>query len=1025
MAGKGNFENQLTLAAGEEAVKNAKALLKADALLGAWRDGEGRLHGVFRSSQVGGAAEAAVATGEHMSGNCSLCGEGVCCHMAALVMYSGRFPMREKEEELPSYYGGLRTQTLPKLIERAGKSGAELSIQAQCAAPHVPSKWESMTLRVRLCEAGRECAGNLNNLRKLYFDKTLNVVVRYEDFSLQEQQIIRFLALYGEPDGAGIALDSELTAELFHSLVGFPRFFREGKALAIRGERAEPALLDNGRKLFPGVLVEGAPLAVSAARVIAGRSGCWVGCDRDYFFVPGKCEIGFLRSFFRSEPLAVAEAENSNWRKNMQLPVLKIRDAAPPALPAKVLCDCAFDAAEEKLVFTWSFLYSGRRCGGVFAPGTGVLESSGTGVWRRDSALERRFESALSLFGFKCTPGGSAELTGCEKIALFFDRALPQLRRNFPIVAGDTLCGVVNGLPEIQVSCSFLGMADDDCRLCCRFTTAGGVELPWETLLAAAANGSRAFIRDGRIFGIPAATGRWLRGAAKVLRRNTADGEHGFLIAFRDVAFFNFLAESVPGARVPELFRDRAALPQNKPRFKFEGELRPYQREGVEFMQFLGDRGYGALLADEMGLGKTVQLLALIASRFGEGDDPALVLCPASLVANWERETRRFIPGMRVGRVTGSGRRELDKLLGENDLVILSYAVARLNVDKLRRRRFSFLVLDEAQHIKNPGSGNAKSCKNLVAARRIVLSGTPLENSPEDLWSIMDFLQPGMLGSLAEFRRTYCGSAAEDPELKQELAARIAPFVKRRTKTCVAPDLPQRSELTLYCELAPGQRELYDRTLEEGRSLLHSRAADKNGAAIFEVLLRLRQICCHPGLLPDEAGKGIASAKTELLAELLHENIDSSHKMLLFSQFTSLLQKLRAGLDASGILYEYLDGGTRDRQKHVDNFNGNANIPLFLLSLKAGGTGLNLTSADTVIIYDPWWNPAVEAQAADRTHRIGQTRPVTILKLVVKDSIEEKILLLQERKRRLFDDVIADPAAGGSLTIEELRQLLG
>ena len=1023
MPGKGNFENQLVLAAGEEAVKAAKALLKADSLTGAWRGADGRLHGVFDVPDAGRAV-AAVTTGEHMSGECSRCGAAVCPHAVALVMYSGRFPQREKEEEQPAYYGGLRTQALPKLIERGGKSGAELSIQAQSAAPHVPSKWENMTLRVRLCEAGREYAGNLNNLRKLYFDKTLNVVVRYEDFSLQEQQIIRFLALYGEPDGAGVALDSELTAELFHSLVGFPRFFRDGKALAIRGERAEPALLDNGRKLFPGVLVEGAPLAVSAAKVVAGRSGCWVGCDRDYFFVPGKCEIGYLRSFFRSAPMERDAAGTDVLRGEFQLPVLKLRNTAPPALPGKVFCDCAFDAEAEKLVFTWSFIYPGRRLGGIFSPGSGVLESSCRGVWRRDSALERRFESALALFGFKCSAGGTAELTGTERIALFFDSAFPELRKNFPIVAGDALCAVVNGLPELEVSCTFLGGADDDCRIGCRLGS-GGAVLPWDAAVAAAREGRRAVIFDRRIFGIPAGVRRWLRGASKVLRRNAADGETGFLLSLRDVAFFNTLAEEVPGARVPELFRDRAALPVAAARFAFRGELRPYQKEGVEFMQFLGDRGFGALLADEMGLGKTVQLLALIASRFGEEDHPALVVCPASLVTNWEREANRFIPGMRVGVIGVSGRREMDKLLDENELVILSYAAARLNVDKLRRRRFSFLVLDEAQHIKNPGSGNAKSCKNLTAARRIVLSGTPLENAPEDLWSIMDFLQPGMLGTLAEFRRSYCGAAADDPELKRELAARIAPFIKRRTKTCVTPDLPARSELTLYCELAPEQRAIYERTLEEGRAMLRTRAAEKNGAAIFEVLLRLRQICCHPELLPGGAGRGIPSAKTELLAELLHENIDSSHKLLLFSQFTSLLQLLRGKLDASGIPYEYLDGATRDRQKRVDNFNRNAAIPLFLLSLKAGGTGLNLTGADTVIIYDPWWNPAVEAQAADRTHRIGQTRPVTILKLVVKDSIEEKILLLQERKRRLFDAVIADPTASGGLTLEELRLLLG
>ena len=1014
VAGKGNFESQLIAAAGEEAVKTAKNLLKTGALAGAWRDAEGKLRGVFFAQIPGGRTEVAVTTGEHMTAECSECGDGVCAHAVALVMYSGRFPTHEKQEERPAYYGGLRTQTLPRLIERGRRSGAELSIQAQSTAPHVPSKWESMTLRVRLCEAGRECAGNLNNLRKLYFDKALNVVVRYEDFSLQEQQIIRFLALYGQPDGAGIALDSELTAELFHSLVGFPRFFRDGKALAIRAERAEPVLLANGARLHPGILIGGAPLAVSAAKVVAGRSGCWVGCDRDYFFVPGTCEIGFLRSFFRSSPL-----ETPKPPPDFQLSVVNIRSAEPPVMSGQVLCDGALDGAEEKLRFVWSFVYPGR---GAYTPGTGVIECSGGTVWRRDIAMERRFENALALFGFTMSGGGAAELCGCEKIALFFGAPWRELRRVFSVAVGGGLCEVVNGVPELSVSCKFSGRTDDGCLLSCRLAS-GGVEVPWETAVSVAQAGRRAFFSTGALSALPAATGRWLRGVSKVLHRNP-DEESGFHLAFRDVSFFNTLSGAVPGALVPELFRDRAALPVSPPRCKFRGELRPYQKEGVEFMRFLGDRGFGALLADEMGLGKTVQLLALLASRYGSNDDPALVVCPASLVTNWEREIGRFIPEMRVGSLAGPGRREIVKLLDENDVVVLSYAAARMHNDKLRKRRFSFLVLDEAQHIKNPGSGNAKSCKNLSARRRIVLSGTPLENSPEDLWSIMDFLQPGMLGTLAEFRRTYCGTAAADPELKQELAARTAPFIKRRTKACVAPDLPSRSELTLYCELAPGQRELYERTLAEGRNLLRGSSAEKNGAAIFEVLLRLRQICCHPELLPDGIGSGVSSAKTELLTELLHENLDSSHKLLLFSQFTSLLHILKGQLDNSGIPYEYLDGSTRDRQKHVDNFNKNRDIPLFLLSLKAGGTGLNLTGADTVIIYDPWWNPAVEAQAADRTHRIGQTRPVTILKLVVKDSIEEKILLLQEQKRRLFDAVIADPAAGG-LTLEELRLLLG
>ena len=440
-------------------------------------------------------------------------------------------------------------------------------------------------------------------------------------------------------------------------------------------------------------------------------------------------------------------------------------------------------------------------------------------------------------------------------------------------------------------------------------------------------------------------------------------------------------------------------------------------------MQFLTDRGFGALLADEMGLGKTVQLLAFFASRYGADDPPGLVVCPASLVVNWKNEAERFLPGVRAGILRSSGRRELSELLEKSDLVIISYAAARLNSGMLKKHRFGTLILDEAQHIKNPGSGNARICKDLAAMRRIVLSGTPLEISPEDLWSIMDFLLPGMLGTLPEFRRTYGGAGAGDESLESDLAARVAPFIKRRTKLKVAPDLPVRSELTLYCELASEQRKLYDGTLARGRELLRTASRDKNGAAIFEVLLRLRQICCHPRLLPDGVGDKVSSAKSELLTELLHENIDSGHKMLLFSQFTSMLQLLIPELDEAGIVYEYLDGATRDRQKHVDRFNRDDAVRLFLLSLKAGGTGLNLTAADTVIIYDPWWNPAVESQAADRTHRIGQTKPVNILKLVVKDTIEEKVQLLQEHKRRIFDEVVADPAAAGGFSLEELAML--
>jgi len=357
--------------------------------------------------------------------------------------------------------------------------------------------------------------------------------------------------------------------------------------------------------------------------------------------------------------------------------------------------------------------------------------------------------------------------------------------------------------------------------------------------------------------------------------------------------------------------------------------------------------------------------------------------------------------------------------------------MARRELAKLNKVMFNLLILDEAQHIKNPGTANAHSCKSLKARHKMVLTGTPLENSPEDLWSIFDFLHPNLLGSFAAFKREYA-NIGESEELRRDLAARTAPFIMRRVKSAVAPELPPREDINMFCSMEPEQRKLYDSILSEGREVLAElekspARARKGNMQILTTLLRLRQVCCHPALVENcfEEGKNVPSAKFELMQELLMEHIDSGHKVLLFSQFTSLLAIIRDYLDASGIKYSYLDGATRNRQEVVDEFNNSPDIPVFLLSLKAGGTGLNLTSADTVMIYDPWWNPATELQAADRTHRIGQTRPVRSLKLLIKDSIEEKILALQERKQEIFDQVVDNPAlAVEKFTIEDIKYLL-
>ena len=459
-----------------------------------------------------------------------------------------------------------------------------------------------------------------------------------------------------------------------------------------------------------------------------------------------------------------------------------------------------------------------------------------------------------------------------------------------------------------------------------------------------------------------------------------------------------------------------------------QAELRSYQQEGVEWMRKMLVNDFNVILADEMGLGKTLQALALFNEMRKYSANPSLVIAPASLVENWRRECGKFLPGCKVGLLYGNERSEVIKAIDEYDLLITSYTMARREAGKLAKKQFDLLILDEAQHIKNPGTANAHSCKAIKALHKVVLTGTPLENSPEDLWSIFDFLHPGLLGSFNSFRKEYA-NIGESEFLRHDLAARTAPFIKRRVKKDVAPELPPREDLAMFCTMDEVQKAFYDQVLAEGRALLqeYSKAKSKSpkgNMQILTTLLRLRQICCHPQLLEDSGET--PSAKFELLQELLLEHIDSGHKVLLFSQFTSMLKLVEEHLQQVNISYCYLDGATRNRQEVVDKFNDSPDIPVFLLSLKAGGTGLNLTSADTVIIYDPWWNPATELQATDRTHRIGQTRAVRSIKLLVKDSIEEKILALQERKQEIFDQVVENPALSAEkFTIEDLKFLLG
>lgn len=454
--------------------------------------------------------------------------------------------------------------------------------------------------------------------------------------------------------------------------------------------------------------------------------------------------------------------------------------------------------------------------------------------------------------------------------------------------------------------------------------------------------------------------------------------------------------------------------------------LRPYQRDGVLWMLGLAAKGLGGILADDMGLGKTLQALAFLSSIDRQGA-PALVVCPSSLVFNWIDEAKKFAPHLKAVALQGPKRHA--EMAAHADLFVTSYALLRLDADLYRAREFSAVILDEAQQIKNPDAQVAKAAHALRARHRLALTGTPIENSVRDLWSVMHFALPGYLGSRKDFSERFekpIGTG--DAATRRRLARRLQPVILRRLKSEVARDLPEKIEQVIHCDLGEEQRAVYDQILRESRATILDSEGNRKRMLALTALLRLRQACCDlrllglPDLKPEEA-----SVKLDAVEELIADAVEGGHRVLVFSQFVEMLRVLVPVFAERGWQYAYLDGQTKNRGEVVRRFQERADIPVFLISLKAGGVGLNLTGADTVIHIDPWWNPAVEAQATDRAHRIGQTRVVTSYKLIARGTVEEKILVLQERKKETIRAMLDQGEDGGDAALmeAEILELIG
>ena len=663
-----------------------------------------------------------------------------------------------------------------------------------------------------------------------------------------------------------------------------------------------------------------------------------------------------------------------------------------------------------------SFEYEGRQFD-EYEPASGFLDAESRRFVRRDAVAEKTARQFLLESGARALPASYYEPTpGWEIVA----SKLPQLVRRLVEGGwhldadgkifrrpGEFKLAVASGVDwfELQGEVEY-----------------GETSAKLPALLEALRRGEQMVQLDDGTYGV--LPEEWLRRIGMLTSMGTAvKGQ----IRFRrsQAGLLDALLATQPEATFDETFaRIRTELKVFEgvkavaQPAGFMGQLRDYQCEGLGWMEFLRRFSFGGCLADDMGVGKTAQVLAMLEARRGK-HGPSLVVVPRSLIFNWKQEAGRFTPEMRVLDYTGLNRTFGD--FTDYDMVVTTYGTLRRDAVRLKDVAFDYVVLDEAQAVKNAGTESAKAVRLLRSQHRLALSGTPVENHLGELWSLFEFLNPGMLGAASVFQLTSGGGKPMEPETRALLANALRPFILRRTKDQVVKELPAKTEQTIYCELEPAQRKLYDELRQHYRDGLLQRIETdglaKSKIMVLEALLRLRQAACHPGLI-DAKRAGEPSAKLEALEEQLREVMETGHKAIVFSQFTSFLRILRDRLDKAGVVYEYLDGKTRDRQAKVERFQGDADCKLFLISLKAGGLGLNLTAAEYVFLLDPWWNPAVEAQAVDRAHRIGQQRPVFAYRLIARDTVEEKVLELQKSKRDLAASIIQ----GDNSLIRDLRR---
>ncbi len=840
-----------------------------------------------------------------------------------------------------------------------------------------------------------------------------------------------------------IHLDGVRTSSFLDATAGHPTVFA--------GKDRTPVAVTSGHRIH---LAE-ANLENDKVRLVPASDGCaWneIGdsywqAGADFLKRAGSARIpaslsGFLKSLTHGEtasvPVRQLLANLESWQEWLAFPAdcwLESIHFVPVAATFDLTLDGSLQQLDARLVVSYPDASS-------VPPGLGQVPNlprlTDVHCEVRNHKAERNAVEKLELAGFQAEnpADGKWTLRGETSILNFLTQTLPVLRQIWCVSEGTRFTKAHQQLAIVNPRIDILGSGEDWLGFDLKFQTDDGIEIPREEI--------QRLLRSGKT------TGRVAGGRQAVLSNDVANLIEP-LFSELEIEQKNGRYES--SARSGEVILEirnklRRSLDANNKENPFtfdkpatiQASLRPYQERGAAWMQDRLKRFGGALLADDMGLGKTLQTIALIENLFTQpADDSGIVLVVAttSLLGNWRAEFERFAPSRSVRILHGSNRDKEQEQLQPGEVALTSFGTLARDLAWHLRKDYRAVVVDEASLMRNPDTDHAKALAKLRTSHRIALTGTPVENGVRDLWSIFRFIQPGWLGGREEFRERYelaLSSGEGVTAVMERLKLKISPFILRRTKEQVAPELPSKLIIDEFCDLSPDQQAVYRDLLAEGRRQVETLADSKNGGAarmrMLTALLRLRQSCCDLALLGNERLQQLPvprrSAKLERLLELLNEAVSGNHRVLVFSQFQKQLLEIEKCISERGWDSLRLDGQTRNRQEMVEKFQDPQGPPIFLISLKAGGYGLNLTAADTVIHFDPWWNPAAEAQATDRAHRIGQTSPVTVYRLLTRGTVEEQVVRLQTRKRELavaLDETGQGDATGWSM--EELKTVLG